>query len=147
MKAAREFFSGPTLLFGLAVLVLALLPLFGLGGYTLHLLITALLWSYIYTCWSLMGRVGLVSFGHGAFIGVGAYTVVLAWNFFGWSPWLTAPLAMVIAVALAAVVGWPCFRCGACANPGRKRQPGIHRSHGSCRCPTRPPRTRCGARR
>jgi branched-chain amino acid transport system permease protein len=75
-------------------------------------MITGLLWSFIYTCWSLMGRVGLVSFGHGAFIGVGAYTVVLAWNYFGWSPWLSAPLAVVAAMVLAAIVGWPCFRFG-----------------------------------
>lgn len=112
MKSAREFPSGSVLLFGVAVLALAIAPLFGLGGYALHLIITALLWSFIYTCWSLMGRVGLVSFGHGAFIGVGAYTVVLAWNFLGWSPWLSAPLAVVLAVALAAMVGWPCFRFG-----------------------------------
>jgi branched-chain amino acid transport system permease protein len=112
MRSAREFLSGSVVPFGVAVLALAIAPLFGLGGYALHLIITALLWSYIYTCWSLMGRVGLVSFGHGAFIGVGAYTVVLAWNFLGWSPWLSAPLAVVLAVALAAMVGWPCFRFG-----------------------------------
>ena len=59
-----------------------------------------------------MGRLGLVSFGHGAFVGLGAYTVVLAWNLFGWSPWLSAPIAVVLALVLAAVVGWPCFRLG-----------------------------------
>lgn len=100
------------LLFAIAVAALALAPLLGLGAYPMHLAITALLWSYIYTCWSLMGRLGLVSFGHGAFVGLGAYTVVLAWNLFGWSPWLSAPIAVVLALVLAAVVGWPCFRLG-----------------------------------
>ncbi len=104
------------LLFAAAVLVLALAPLFGLGAYPMHLVITALLWGFIYTCWSLMGRLGLVSFGHGAFIGVGAYTVVLAWNFLGWSPWLSAPIAVLLALALAAMVGWPCFRFGIIGN-------------------------------
>ena len=104
------------LLFAIAVAALALAPLLGLGAYPMHLVITALLWSYIYTCWSLMGRLGLVSFGHGAFIGIGAYTVVLTWNLFGWSPWLSAPLAVVLALALAAVVGWPCFRLGIIGN-------------------------------
>lgn len=100
------------LLFTVAVAALALAPVFGLGAYLMHLVITALLWSYIYTGWSLMGRLGLVSFGHGAFIGIGAYTVVLTWNLLGWSPWLSAPLAVVLALVLAAVVGWPCFRLG-----------------------------------
>ena len=104
------------ILFTVAVAALALAPLLGLGAYPMHLVITALLWSYIYTCWSLMGRLGLVSFGHGAFIGIGAYTVVLTWNLFGWSPWLSAPLAVVLALALAAVVGWPCFRLGIIGN-------------------------------
>lgn len=99
-------------LFAAVVAALALAPLLGLGAYPMHLVITALLWSFIYTCWSLMGRLGLVSFGHGAFIGVGAYTVVLAWNFLGWSPWLSAPIAVLLALALAALVGWPCFRFG-----------------------------------
>ena len=103
-------------LFFVAVAALALAPVFGLGAYPMHLVITALLWSFIYTCWSLMGRLGLVSFGHGAFIGIGAYTVVLAWNLLGWSPWLSAPIAVVLAVALAALVGWPCFRFGIIGN-------------------------------
>lgn len=104
------------LLFAVAVGALAVAPLLGLGAYPMHLVITALLWSYIYTCWSLMGRLGLVSFGHGAFIGIGAYTVVLTWNLLGWSPWLSAPLAILLALVLAAVVGWPCFRLGIIGN-------------------------------
>ncbi|OGK98417.1 MAG: ABC transporter permease, partial [Candidatus Rokubacteria bacterium RIFCSPHIGHO2_02_FULL_69_13] len=62
------------------------------------------------TAWSLMGRFGLVSLGHGAFLGVGAYTTTLLWNFWGISPWLTTPLAVGAAVLLALVLGYPCFR-------------------------------------
>ena len=104
------------LLFAAAVAALALAPVLGLGAYPMHLVITALLWSFIYTCWSLMGRLGLVSFGHGAFIGIGAYTVVLAWNLLGWSPWISAPIAVLLTLALAALVGWPCFRFGIVGN-------------------------------
>jgi len=96
---------------GWAVLaLLAAVPLLGIGAYPLHLLIVGLLWSYIYTSWSIMGRLGLVSFGHGAFMGIGAYAVVLSWNTFGWSPWIGGLFGIVIALALAALVGWPCFR-------------------------------------
>jgi branched-chain amino acid transport system permease protein len=81
-----------------------------LGNYPLHLAILVLLWGYIYTSWSLMGRLGLVSFGHGAFMGIGAYTVVMLWNHFGLSPWIGAVLALVFTAVVAVVIGYPCFR-------------------------------------
>ena len=96
---------------GLVLLaLLALSPAAGLGIYPLHLMVTALLWSFIYTSWSIMGRLGMVSFGHGAFLGIGAYTVVMMWNLWGVSPWIGALVALVITVALALLIGWPCFR-------------------------------------
>ena len=81
-----------------------------MGNYPLHLAILVLLWGYIYTSWSLMGRLGLVSFGHGAFMGIGAYTVVMLWNHFGLSPWIGAMLALVFTAVVAIVIGYPCFR-------------------------------------
>ena len=81
-----------------------------IGNYPLHLMILVLLWGYIYTSWSLMGRLGLVSFGHGAFMGIGAYTVVMLWNHFGWSPWAGALAALAFAAAVAILIGYPCFR-------------------------------------
>ena len=54
--------------------------------YYLHLLIQILIWSFIYTGWSLMGRFGLTSLGHGAFTGIGAYVTVLLWNYAGVTP-------------------------------------------------------------
>ena len=81
-----------------------------MGNYPLHLAILVLLWGYIYTSWSLMGRLGLVSFGHGAFMGIGAYTVVMLWNHFGLSPWIGALLALVFTALVAIVIGYPCFR-------------------------------------
>jgi branched-chain amino acid transport system permease protein len=68
------------------------------------------LWSFIYTGWSLMGRFGLTSLGHGAFTGIGAYTTVLLWNFAGLTPWIGIPVAVVVSVATALLVGYPCFR-------------------------------------
>jgi branched-chain amino acid transport system permease protein len=79
-------------------------------NYPIHLAILVLLWGYIYTSWSLMGRLGLVSFGHGAFMGIGAYTVVMLWNHFGLTPWLGALAAFVFTALVAIVIGWPCFR-------------------------------------
>src|SRR5918911_1238127 len=79
-------------------------------NYPLHLAILVLLWGYIYTSWSLMGRLGMVSFGHGAFMGIGAYTVVMLWNHFGVSPWIGAIAAFLFSALIAFVIGYPCFR-------------------------------------
>ena len=92
-----------------AAAALIALPL-GVPVYILHLLIQILLWSFIYTAWSLMGRFGFVSFGHGAFIGVGAYVPALLWNYYGLTPWLGIPTGVVVAALLGVVIGYPCFR-------------------------------------
>jgi branched-chain amino acid transport system permease protein len=57
-----------------------------------------------------MGRLGLVSFGHGAFMGIGAYTVVMLWNHFGLTPWLGALVALLFSAVVAVIIGYPCFR-------------------------------------
>ena len=96
---------------GLALLVLVpWLPLGPAWLYILHVLILILIWAFVGTAWSLMGRFGLVSLGHGAFLGLGAYTTTLLWNFWGISPWITTPLAAAVAVLLALILGYPCFR-------------------------------------
>ena len=90
--------------------LLAGTPFYGLGNYPLHLVIMCLLWGYVYTSWSIMGRLGLVSFGHGAFLGIGAYSVVMLWNHFGVSPWIGAIAGVVVSVIVAVIIGLPCFR-------------------------------------
>jgi branched-chain amino acid transport system permease protein len=79
-------------------------------AYFLHLMIQILIWAFIYTAWALMGRFGFVSFGHGAFLGVGAYVPALLWNYWNVTPWLGIPISVIAAVLIAAVVGYPCFR-------------------------------------
>jgi branched-chain amino acid transport system permease protein len=76
----------------------------------MHLLIQILLWGFVYTAWSMMGRFGFVSLGHGAFMGVGAYVPALLWNYYAVTPWIGIPLGVVLSVLLALVIGYPCFR-------------------------------------
>ncbi len=97
-----------TWLAGIAALVA--LPFVYREPYHLHLMVLILIWSFAYTSWSVMGRFGLVSLGHGGFMGIGAYVTALLWNHLGISPWVGIPLAMLAAGALALVVGYPCFR-------------------------------------
>jgi branched-chain amino acid transport system permease protein len=94
----------------IAALVLGAVPFVHPDPYHLHILILILIWSFAYTSWSMMGRFGLTSLGHGGFMGVGAYVTALLWNHLGVTPWLGIPIALVCAAALALVVGYPCFR-------------------------------------
>jgi len=100
-------FARVSLVAGAAILIA--LPLVA-PTYFLHLVIQILIWAFIYTAWSLMGRFGFVSFGHGAFLGVGAYVPALLWNYWNVTPWLGIPLSVIASALLAAVVGYPCFR-------------------------------------
>jgi branched-chain amino acid transport system permease protein len=94
--------------FGIAALIA--LPFVYRDTYHLHILVLILIWSFAYTSWSIMGRFGLVSLGHGGFMGVGAYVTALLWNHLGISPWIGIPIGMLAAGALALVVAYPCFR-------------------------------------
>lgn len=93
---------------GLAALIA--LPFVFQNPYHLHILVLILIWSFAYTSWSMMGRFGLVSLGHGGFMGIGAYVTALLWNHLGVSPWIGIPLSMAAAALLALIVGYPCFR-------------------------------------
>lgn len=102
--------SPPRLLTGIAAAALIAVPFIYKQPYHLHVMVLILIWSFAYTSWSVMGRFGLVSLGHGGFMGVGAYVTALLWNHLGVSPWIGIPVALLAASALAVVVGYPCFR-------------------------------------
>lgn len=89
---------------------LVALPFVYHSPYPLHIMVLVLLWSFVYTSWSVMGRFGLVSLGHGGFMGVGAYGTALLWNHLGLTPWIGIPISVLAAVVLALIVAWPCFR-------------------------------------
>ena len=62
------------------------------------------------SAWNLLGGfAGQVSIGYSAFIGIGAYTTVLL-ALQGVNPYVTLPLAAVLAAAFSFVVGLPTFR-------------------------------------
>ena len=89
---------------------LACVPLLSPPDYFMHLLVTGLLTALAGTGWALMGRYRLVSFGHGAFLGIGAYVMGLLWNYYGISPWLGVPIGVAAAAAAGVLLGYPCFQ-------------------------------------
>src|SRR5690606_11386158 len=61
--------------------------------------------------WNLLGGyLGLVSFGHAAFFGLGAFTVAILAHDYGVTPWIGLPLAALAGGAAAVVIGAITFR-------------------------------------
>ena len=58
----------------------------------------------------LVGYTGLMSLGHAAFFGLGAYTVAILGVLFGGNAWLGVAAGVTIAAAGAAVIGFFCVR-------------------------------------
>ena len=58
----------------------------------------------------LVGYTGLMSLGHAAFFGLGAYTVAILGVLFGGNAWLGVAAGVTIAAASAAVIGFFCVR-------------------------------------
>ncbi|HUO00116.1 MAG TPA: metal-dependent hydrolase, partial [Bradyrhizobium sp.] len=53
----------------------------------------------------LTGVGGLTSFGQAAFCGFGAYTTALLTTAYGFSPWLTLPLSLLVSGIAAVILG------------------------------------------
>lgn len=97
---------------GVAILIamLAAAPLF-VGDFTLILLVDlgiAILFAV--SLHFLMGLSGLVSFGHAAYFGLGAYGAAMAVKLFGFAMPAAMVTGIIAAIFGAAVFGWFCVR-------------------------------------
>jgi ABC-type branched-subunit amino acid transport system permease subunit len=63
------------------------------------------------SAWNILGGyAGQISVGHAVFFGIGAYLPLLAFTHLGLPPVAGVPLAIVISLAVAVVIGLPTFR-------------------------------------
>jgi branched-chain amino acid transport system permease protein len=68
-------------------------------------------YGFLGTAWNIIGGyVGLVSLGHAAYYGVGAYVSTLIFLGFGITPWLGLFLGAITAAALSFAIGIPSIR-------------------------------------
>ena len=97
----------------IAALVLGWLALGFLVENTYYrlLLILVPIWAAFGVSWNIFsGYSGLVSFGHAAFFGVGAYTVTLLLVHFDVTPLFGIPIGIALGAVAGAVIGYPTFR-------------------------------------
>jgi branched-chain amino acid transport system permease protein len=96
---------------GVLLALAAVVPVFGISGSHLNLLILVLMAAQLGVAWNLLGGyAGQVSLGHAAFYGVGAYTSSLLLLKFGINPWLGMLGSGLLAAVLSIGFGWSCFR-------------------------------------
>ncbi len=70
-----------------------------------------LVWACFGLSWNIFsGYTGLVSFGHAAFFGIGAYTTALGQIHFDVSPWFLIPAAGILGGLAGLLIGVPTFR-------------------------------------
>ena len=98
---------------GAAALALAVIAPSFLENHHIHVLIQILLFAYVSYCWNILGGfAGQLSFGHGLFMAVGAYTSTLLLLKLGISPWLGMIAGGLLAAALGLFIGFLSFRYG-----------------------------------
>jgi len=100
-----------TLVLSIVIGVLFLtVPLYG-GEYLMEMLIIALWFAYLGSCWNIVGGyTGLLSLGHGTFVGIGAYTSTLLFSHLGLTPWIGMAAGSLLATLVGVFVGYLSFR-------------------------------------
>ncbi|MEO8038479.1 MAG: branched-chain amino acid ABC transporter ATP-binding protein/permease [Betaproteobacteria bacterium] len=111
MSGAIGRSTGPVIAIILFGVVYAAVTGFVSNSYYQLIMTVVPVWAVMGLAWNLLsGYSGLVSFGHAAFFGLGAYFVALAQIHWGVTPWIGIPLAGVVGGAAGLLVGVPTFR-------------------------------------
>ena len=89
----------------------AAISVFITNSYYQLIMTLVLVWAVFGLSWNLLsGYTGLISFGHAAFFGIGAYTTALGQIYFDLSPWLLIPVAAMLGGLAGILIGYPTFR-------------------------------------
>lgn len=100
-----------TWLLALALLAIAAVSQIVTSGFYAGLIIYAgVLAIFALSINLIFGYLGYVTFGHAAFLGLGAYTAGILSTWLGWNYWYTLPLAIVPGVLLGALLGLASLR-------------------------------------
>ncbi len=78
--------------------------------YHVNIVIKMFIWAYLATAWGLVGQSGQLSFGHAAFLGMGAYATGILYGQFGVTPYLGMFVAVGVATLGGLIIGFPALR-------------------------------------
>ena len=93
------------------LVVLAVIPLFGVTTYTIGVLTVCLCYAIWAASWDFMsGLTGRENFGHSLFIGTGAYTAGFLNVNFDVNPWWSLPAGSAVAALFGLLMGFPTLR-------------------------------------
>lgn len=93
--------------------LMALMPAVIHSEYLLNIAIMTLYGALLGQAWNILGGYGgQFSFGHAAFFGTGAYTVAVLQVQLGINPWIGLVAGGLLAMAVAAFIGFSTFRYG-----------------------------------
>ena len=97
--------------FAVILLAFLLMPILGLNSRSwINLFITIVINIVVACSLRVITLSGNISFAHGAFMGVGAYTAGMLGVYLNWPIWLTIPLGAVLATVTGIITGWPFAR-------------------------------------
>ncbi len=103
MTTAKNGASASALVAPLAVLLLLVMVPFLVGNYVTQVVLFGLITAYLCGAWNISGGYGgLISFGHAAFIGIGAYATAIPLVYYGLPGWA----GMLLGGAISAVFGY-----------------------------------------
>src|SRR5215475_3470656 len=90
----------------IAFLLVARLPFLPVNNYILAATVRALIFISLGQAWNVVAGIGgLLSLGHGVFLGLGCYTTGILFNQYGVPPWLGVWAGVVLSLLVALVMG------------------------------------------
>ena len=111
MASKRRAFMQQYALIAIFAVVYLVIGFLVRNSYYQLMMTLVLIWGTMGLGWNVLsGYSGMISFGHAAFFGLGAYTVTIAFVKFGITPWLGIPLGVLVGVIAGVLIGIPTFR-------------------------------------
>jgi branched-chain amino acid transport system permease protein len=110
MKISWKSIKLPVYIYSALIVILALVPLFVTSSYWLHVLIMIFIYLVVAVSMRFIVISGQFPMAHAAFMGIGAYFSAVVAKEFGWSLWITIPLAALISMGIGIFIGYPFAR-------------------------------------
>lgn len=110
-RTRTRILEAPTPVLLLAIAAAGLLPFLGASGYVLQVATTCAIFAMLAASLTLLsGTAGVVSIGHAALFGVGAYTAALVGTRYGFSVEVLVLASALVTAVIGAVVSIPTLR-------------------------------------